>query len=350
MAEEGMVQQFSLRKMNGQRVIIQIDEGKVNYIRKGDVKHTCSIKELAVTDKKDLQIEVMIGSLKKILSAENSEVKEDILKNIFAIMEENAPKQNHSLRPGTRIIKEGFLMKKGNAAFEKWARRKVCIKQGVLVYYPEGSEKTVNLQPVAECHVEASGVDKFNVTVPGRTYSFQIPESVRNKEEERGDWIRCIRLATVDRQTTRADSVRVLPDVVRGRGSKRISKSPTIKQGFLEKQGNAAIKVWNERFVKVEPGKFSYAPPEKKENTLNVVYLHESEVSVITTKNYGFDVQVPGRIFHFRIKANEENKEDEYQSWMEVFKKACCLKRSSESIDVEKVNEITETSFTEKQY
>ena len=93
--------------------------------------------------------------------------------------------------------------------------------------------------------------------------------------------------------------------------------------------------------------------------------------------------------FSFRIKANEENKEDEYQSWMEVsifkciifhfifeirlpcskgvlqtipnvfssvwtltvfqvFKKACCLKRSSESIDVEKVNEITETSFTEK--
>ena len=33
------------------------------------------------------------------------------------------------------------------------------------------------------------------------------------------------------------------------------------------------------------------------QNTLNVVYLHESEVSVITTKNYGFDVQVPGRIF-----------------------------------------------------
>lgn len=32
-------------------MLFQIDEGKVNYIRKGDVKHTCSLKELAVTDK-----------------------------------------------------------------------------------------------------------------------------------------------------------------------------------------------------------------------------------------------------------------------------------------------------------
>ena len=48
----------------------------------------------------------MIGSLKKILSAENSEVKEDILKNIFAILEENAPRQNHSLSKYGGIIYE----------------------------------------------------------------------------------------------------------------------------------------------------------------------------------------------------------------------------------------------------
>lgn len=52
----------------------------------------------------------MIGSLKKILSAENSEVKEDILKNIFAIMEENAPKQNHSLSKYVGIFTKWILL------------------------------------------------------------------------------------------------------------------------------------------------------------------------------------------------------------------------------------------------
>ena len=42
-----------------------------------------------------------------------------------------------------------------------------CCRKEASIYH---LQKTVNLQPVAECHVEASGVDKFNVTVPGRTY------------------------------------------------------------------------------------------------------------------------------------------------------------------------------------
>lgn len=78
----------------------------------------------------------------------------------------------------------------------------------------------------------------------------------------------------------------------------------------------------------MEPGKFSYALPNKAEvrktvflhptlslnvfdfsvttvvillllsqNTLNVVYLQESNVCIIATKNYGFDVKVPQRIY-----------------------------------------------------
>lgn len=252
-------------------------------------------------------------------------------------------------KEGSYIIKEGFLNKKGNTVLEKWARRKVCIKRGLLIYYPEQSEKTIKLEPIIECHVEAIGTDKFNVTVPERTYSFQIPDSVRDKEEERDNWIKCIRTAITDRvPPQRPGFHQVLPDDVIRKSIKRktIPKSLVVKQGYLDKRGNAKVKVWNERFVSVEIGKFSYALPNKTENTLNVVNLQEGEVSVISTKTYGFDVQIPGRTFHFRIQAKVENKEEEHLNWMKAFNKACCSTTSSELIKGE--NEENDDDNTNK--
>lgn len=335
--DDAIVQEFTLWKLGGHRVVLKIDseQGIVKYIRKGQVKHSCMIKDLTVTNKNGLQLAVNIEHHEKILSAENSQVKEDILKSIKDVIDRHTPKPDIPLIESARIIKEGYLIKKGNAVIEKWARRKVCIKQGFMIYYPDQSEKIVKLSPVIECHVEAIGTDKFNLKVPERTYSFQIPDSVREKQEERDDWIRCIRIAIMDRKKERAGSQKVLPDAIIRHSANRKSfpKSLILKQGFLDKQGNAAVKVWKERFVKVEPGKFSYALPDKVENTLNVVNLSEGEVSIISTKNYGLDVQVPGRIFHFRVHATEENKAEEHWNWMEAFNKACCLGTSAELLE-----------------
>ncbi|XP_062582303.1 uncharacterized protein LOC134244053 isoform X1 [Saccostrea cucullata] len=339
--EQDIVQEFSVTKLSGQRVVLKIDvkSDSFKYMRKGEVKHTCRIKDLNATLKDGLQIEIRIGTLKKILSAENELIREEILKTIQAAVEEQTPKQGYPLREGSRVIKEGFLMKKGNAVIEKWARRKVIIKQGVLFYYPENSEKRVDLSPVVECHVDAVGSDKFNVTVPGRTYSFQIPDSVRDKHEEQSEWIRCIRIAISDSssegQKIRKGSRKVLPDRDSRSSVKRrsVPRSPILKQGYLDKQGNATVKVWNVRFVKVEPGKLSYALPEKVENALNVIYLHESNACVISTKNYGFDVKVPNRVYHFRLLENTENRDEEFSAWMEALNKACSMKRSSELLE-----------------
>ncbi|XP_048774121.2 uncharacterized protein LOC125679180 isoform X2 [Ostrea edulis] len=330
--EEEDVQEFSVTKLSGQRVVLKFDvrNDTFTYIKKGDVKHSCTIEELNVTNKNGFQIEVRIGDLTKVLTVENYPVKKEILDCIQAIKEEQASKSSFPMQPGSRIIKEGYLMKKGNAAFEKWARRKVCIKQGVMIYYPENSEKRVLLSPVTECHVDGVGADKINVTVPGRTYSFQIPDSVRDKKEEQHEWIRCIRVAISDRLSAKR-------------------KSKTLKQGYLDKQGHATVKLWNERFVKVEPGKFSYALPNKAENTLNVVYLQESNVCIIATKNYGFDVKVPQRIYHFRLLESTENREEEYSAWIEAFNKACSMKRSSLLVDdLDQKNKCSETNPPEK--
>nr|XP_034300251.1 uncharacterized protein LOC105333946 isoform X3 [Crassostrea gigas] len=348
---DGIVQEFTLWKSGGQRVILKIDseQGNVKYIRKGQVKHSCMIKDLIVTNKDGLQITVNIEHQQKILSAENSQMKEEILKNIKEVIEQHTPKPNIPLNEGSRTIKEGYLIKKGNAVIEKWARRKICVKQGFLIYYPDHSEKIVKLSPVIECHVEAVGTDKFNVIVPERTYSFQIPDSVRDKEEERDNWIKCIRTAITDRvPPQRPGFHQVLPDDVIRKSIKRktIPKSLVVKQGYLDKRGNAKVKVWNERFVSVEIGKFSYALPNKTENTLNVVNLQEGEVSVISTKTYGFDVQIPGRTFHFRIQAKVENKEEEHLNWMKAFNKACCSTTSSELIKGE--NEENDDDNTQK--
>lgn len=349
--EGDYVQEFSLLESTGQRVVLKINvkEGHVRYIRKGEVKQSCMVQDLTVCSKNDLQIAVNIGPLEKILSAENSQSKVETLKNIEAIKEQHAIKPSIYSKEGSYIIKEGFLNKKGNTVLEKWARRKVCIKRGLLIYYPEQSEKTIKLEPIIECHVEAIGTDKFNVTVPERTYSFQIPDSVRDKEEERDNWIKCIRTAITDRvPPQRPGFHQVLPDDVIRKSIKRktIPKSLVVKQGYLDKRGNAKVKVWNERFVSVEIGKFSYALPNKTENTLNVVNLQEGEVSVISTKTYGFDVQIPGRTFHFRIQAKEENKEEEHLNWMKAFNKACCSTTSSELIKGE--NEENDDDNTNK--
>lgn len=350
---DGIVQEFTLWKSGGQRVILKIDseQGNVKYIRKGQVKHSCMIKDLNVTNKDGLQIAVNIEHQQKILSAENSQMKEEILKNIKEVIEQHTPKPNIPLNEGSRTIKEGYLIKKGNAVIEKWARRKICVKQGFLIYYPDHSEKIVKLSPVIECHVEAVGTDKFNVIVPERTYSFQIPDTVQDKQEERDDWVRCIRIAIMDRKSQRVGSQKVLPDALIRHSANRKSfpKSPILKQGILDKQGHATVKVWKERFVKVESGKFSYAPPDKVENTLNVVNLQENKVSIIATKNYGLDVQVPGRTFHFRIHATVENKEEEHWNWMEAFNKACCSRTSSELLeDINKENGHNDTCPTEQ--
>uniref|UniRef100_A0A8W8LB57 PH domain-containing protein n=1 Tax=Magallana gigas TaxID=29159 RepID=A0A8W8LB57_MAGGI len=98
--------------------------------------------------------------------------------------------------------------------------------------------------------------------------SFQIPDSVRDKEEERDNWIKCIRTAITDRvPPQRPGFHQVLPDDVIRKSIKRktIPKSLVVKQGYLDKRGNAKVKVWNERFVSVEIGKFSYALPNKTE-------------------------------------------------------------------------------------
>lgn len=358
MAEENgdIVQEFPLLETTGQRVVLMINvkEGHVRYIRKGEVKQSCMIQDLTVSSKNDLQIEVYIGPLEKILLAENSQSKEEILTNIEAIKERHASQPSiYSDDGGSRIIKEGFLNKKGNTVLEKWARRKVCIKQGVIIYYPEQSEKKIKLTPVIECHVEAIGTDKFSVTVPERIYSFQIPASVRDKEEERDNWIKCIRVAIADRTPPqRPGSFQVLPNEAIRKNSKRkpIPKPLVVKQGYLDKQGNAKVKVWNERFIKVESGKFSYALPNKEENTLNVVNLQEGEASVIPTKNFGFDVQIPGRTFHFRVQAKEENKEEAHLNWMKAFNKACCSSESSElPEDQDKKNYEVNANHKEKQ-
>uniref|UniRef100_K1Q6I6 PH domain-containing protein n=1 Tax=Magallana gigas TaxID=29159 RepID=K1Q6I6_MAGGI len=157
----------------------------------------------------------------------------------------------------------------------------------------------------------------------GQRVVLKIPDSVRDKEEERDNWIKCIRTAITDRvPPQRPGFHQVLPDDVIRKSIKRktIPKSLVVKQGYLDKRGNAKVKVWNERFVSVEIGKFSYALPNKTENTLNVVNLQEGEVSVISTKTYGFDVQIPGRTFHFRIQAKVENKEEEHLNWMKELK------------------------------
>uniref|UniRef100_A0A8W8L732 PH domain-containing protein n=1 Tax=Magallana gigas TaxID=29159 RepID=A0A8W8L732_MAGGI len=230
---DGIVQEFTLWKSGGQRVILKIDseQGNVKYIRKGQVKHSCMIKDLIVTNKDGLQITVNIEHQQKILSAENSQMKEEILKNIKEVIEQHTPKPNIPLNEGSRTIKEGYLIKKGNAVIEKWARRKICVKQGFLIYYPDHSEKIVKLSPVIECHVEAVGTDKFNVIVPERTYSFQIPDTVQDKQEERDDWVRAFNKACCSRTSSE-----LLEDINKENGHN--DTCPT-EQGPQNTMGNA---------------------------------------------------------------------------------------------------------------
>lgn len=105
-----------------------------------------------------------------------------------------------------------------------------------------------------------------------------------------------------------------------------INKRKVLKEGILEKKGNAAIVRWSKRFLRVEEREFSYYEPNKEGDPLGVVQINSStEIEAISTEKDTFVITVGKRSYFFRVKKYEtpERTEGERNSWLLAFREAC---------------------------
>lgn len=109
-----------------------------------------------------------------------------------------------------------------------------------------------------------------------------------------------------------------------------INKRKVLKEGIVEKKGNAAIVRWSKRFLRVEEREFSYYEPNKEEDPLGVVQINSStEIEAISTEKDTFVITVGKRSYFFRVKKYEtpERTEGERNSWILAFREACSQER-----------------------
>ncbi|KAL5022228.1 hypothetical protein ScPMuIL_001383 [Solemya velum] len=107
-----------------------------------------------------------------------------------------------------------------------------------------------------------------------------------------------------------------------------------IKEGYLEKKGNAAIIFWEKRYVRVKPGLFAYYKPKKNmQYALHIIPISQG-VTVLRNGVSGFDVTVKQRTYSFRMINDPKNQtandpEYELSSWMLAFENASSIDRGT---------------------
>ncbi|XP_062582301.1 uncharacterized protein LOC134244051 [Saccostrea cucullata] len=161
----------------------------------------------------------------------------------------------------------------------------------------------------------------FCIKVGGK----QIELTAENLEEKTAicrllSIVQCNAADLVKREL-RGSSGGISDDVVRTR------TASVIKEGVLEKKGNATIQLWAKRKVKVTPGMFSYYKTDEQ-SALNVVPLKPNQYHVKSVGNSGFNVIFPKRTYYFRLtSSNAPSSQTERDGWIQAFTSACQEKR-----------------------
>lgn len=108
----------------------------------------------------------------------------------------------------------------------------------------------------------------------------------------------------------------------------RTRAASVLKEGVLEKKGNATIQIWAKRKVKVTPGMFSYFKTDEQ-TALNVVPLKPNQYTVKSVGHYGFNIIFPKRTYYFRLvsASHSPTSQTERDEWISAFSNACLEKR-----------------------
>ncbi|XP_078482687.1 uncharacterized protein LOC100176399 isoform X1 [Ciona intestinalis] len=210
------VYNFSIYKCSKHKVpqkrIMQIDFGVkvISLIHHGNILTNHPFSSLVNVDGQEgKKVFIYFDDSQELeLNAENLADKTKLIRLLNVISEQNDCEERgqpfdpcEKLQLSFRVIKEGYLEKKGAYSAINWNRRLVVIRSGELAYYRvEEEEQTaaliINLSP-GSIAINPEDSNTFTIATTKESYRFRIPENPAaslpsSQETIRDEWISAI--------------------------------------------------------------------------------------------------------------------------------------------------------------
>eukprot|EP01091_Cochliopodium_minus_P014144 TRINITY_DN4743_c0_g2_i1.p1 TRINITY_DN4743_c0_g2~~TRINITY_DN4743_c0_g2_i1.p1 ORF type:complete len:1065 (-),score=302.40 TRINITY_DN4743_c0_g2_i1:84-3278(-) len=223
----------------------------------------------------------------------------ELNKGVYAVSSGNTKPED--------VIKEGYLVKKGNNIKNDWKRRFFVLKDDYINYYdthndtePLGTIKLITLS------VSASNLKPYCIqfTTPNRKYF-----AYATNGEEMNEWLNLI-IEAKSKQLGSSGKDLVIPSNTKSFGSEQLQTIDVRMSGVISKLGNASIKSFKPRYCVLTGTTFSYYKTQSEKKPLGEINLLLCSVKKSNKNNkFGFDLIIPQRTYCFLCKdSNESDK------------------------------------------